>query len=192
MAWRPRWAALPALALLLAAPLAAAQRRETLIYSRFDIDPGEWRFFEFPSKEKDARLQVRFEVQSPQNSSGVRMVVLTESEFQKLRQNQPHKEIRSTAYRRESELRTTLAEPGGYAVVIDNRLEGRRKYRVEMEVNLITGPDPETLPVGYASPGKRRIVVTASLAGFLLILALSGQALWRAARRRGGEISIQV
>jgi hypothetical protein len=192
MASPARWAGGSVLVLLLAAPLAAAQRRETLIYSQFDIDPGEWRYFEFPSKEKDARLRVEYKVEAPPNSSGVRVAVVTESEFLKLRQNQPHKEIRSSAYRRQGELRTPLPDPGGYAVVIDNRLEGRRKYRVDLDVSLITGPDPETLPVGYISPERRRVVVTASIAGFLLILGLAGQALWRATRRRGREINFQV
>ena len=176
---------------LLAWPLLAAQRHETLIFSRFDIDPGEWRYFEFPSKEKDARLQVHFEIQSPRRSSGVRVAVLGERDFRQLRENRPHREISSTGYRKDGDLRTRLLEPGSYAVVIDNRMEGRRKYRVEMEVNLITGPDPETLPVEYASPRKRLIVVTTSIAGFLLILALSGKALWRAARRRR-EIRILI
>jgi len=40
----------------------AARRKETLIYSRFDVDPGEWRYFEFPSKAGEARLEVRFDV----------------------------------------------------------------------------------------------------------------------------------
>ena len=181
-----------ALIALLAGPLFAAQRRETLIFSRFDIDPGEWRYFEFPSKERDARLQVHFEVQSPQRSSGVRVAVLSERDFRQLRDNQAHSEISSTGYRKQGDLRTRLSEPGGYAVVFDNRMEGRRKYRVEMEVNLITGPDPESLPVEYASPRKRLIIVTTSIAGFLLILALSGKALWRATRSRGREIRILI
>ena len=164
-------------------PLAGAQRKETLIYSRFEIDPGEWRYFEFPSKEKDARLQVQVDLQAPKNAPGVRVAVMNEEEFRRFRAGQPHRAIASSAYRREGNLRTRLAEPGGYAVIIDNRLEGRRKSRVEMEVTLTTGPDPENLPVDYASPQKRLIVVSVSLAGFLLILVLSGRALWRATRQ---------
>ena len=167
---------------LAALPASAAQHKETLIYSKFDIDPGEWRYFEFPSKEKDARLRVQFEAQSHQKTSGVRVALQSEEEFRKFRENRPHREISASGYRRDGTLRANLAEPGDYVVVIDNRMEGRRKCRVEMEVTLTTGPDPETLPVEYASPRKRLIVVAASLAGFLAILALSGQALWRATR----------
>ena len=172
------------LLLVLAAwPLPGARRKETLIYSRFEIDPGEWRYFEFPSKEKDARLQVQVDLQAPKNAPGVRVAVMSEEEFRRFRASQPHRTIASSAYRREGNLRTRIPEPGGYVVIIDNRLEGRRKSRVEMEVTLTTGPDPENLPVDYASPRKRLIVVTVSLAGFLLILVLSGRALLRATRR---------
>ncbi len=169
--------------LLLVWPASAAQRRENLIYSKFDIDPGEWRYFEFPSKEKDARLSVQFEVQSPQSSSGVRIGVLAAEEFRRFRANQPNQALSASGYLKEGTLRTRLTQPGGYVVVIDNKMEGRRKYRVEMEVTLAYGPDPESLPVVYASPQKRLVLVSVSLAGFLLILALSGRALWRATRR---------
>ena len=162
----------------------AAQRRETLIYSRFDIDPGEWRYFEFPSKAADARLDVRFEVLSPKDSAGVRVAVQKEQDFRQFRENRPYAEISSSSYWKEGSLRTRLAEPGGYAVVIESRKESQRKCRVELEVSLTAGPDPESLPVSYASPRKRLIVVTVSLAGFLLILVLAGQALWRATRRQ--------
>ena len=69
-------------------------------------------------------------------------------------------------------------------VVIDTRREGGRKSRVWMEATLTTGPEPEELPVTYASPRKRRVVVAASLAGFLAIVATAGQALWQAVKRR--------
>ena len=172
------------LLLVLAAwPLPGAQRKETLIYSRFEIDPGEWRYFEFPSKENDARLQVQVDVRAPKNAPGVRVAVMNEEDFRRFRAGQPHREIASSAHRREGSLRIRLSDPAGYVVVIDNRLEGRRKSRVEMEVTLTTGPDPENLPVDYASPRKRLIVVTVSLACFLLILVLSGRALWGATRQ---------
>ncbi|MBI3666105.1 MAG: hypothetical protein HY236_07750 [Acidobacteria bacterium] len=172
-----------ALLALLVWPAAAAHRREFLIDSQFDIDPGESLYFEIPSKQPEARLEVQFEVQGPRGSRGIRVAVLSERELQNFREKQPHHEIISTAYRQEGILRTRLGEAGGYAVIVDNRLEARRKSRVRLEAVLTTGPDPETLPVTYASPEKRLIVVSVSLAGFLIIVALSGQALWRATRR---------
>jgi ABC-type spermidine/putrescine transport system permease subunit II len=69
-------------------------------------------------------------------------------------------------------------------VVIDNRGTSPRRRHVEMESVLVTGPEPETLPVQYLSSEKRAVVVVVSAAGFLLILALAGRALWRATRRR--------
>jgi len=177
----------PALRLALVALLAwaapAAQRKETLIYSRFDVDPGEWRYFEFPAKAGEARLDVRFEVLSPKNAPGVRVAVLREGEFRRFRDNQPHQQVRTTTYRREGSLRTRLEEPGGYVVLIDNRQGERRRCRVDLEVTLTTGPDPETLPVRYASPQKRLIVVAASLFGFGVITGWAGRALWRTSRR---------
>ncbi len=165
----------------LASTLAAAQHKETFTYN-FDLEPRETRYFEVTSKEKDARLRVQFEVQSPQNAAGVRVALLSAEQFQELREQRAHGEITSTAYLREGNLRTRLAEPGRYVVVIENQME-RRRCRLEMEVVLTTGPEPETLPATYASPQKRLIVVSASVAGFLLILALSARALWRATRK---------
>src|SRR5262249_193089 len=153
--------------------LAAAQHKETFTYN-FDLEPREMRYFEVTSKEKDARLKVQFEVQSSQNPAGVRVSLLSEEQFEQWRQQRPHGEITSTAYLREGNLRTRLAEPGRYAVVIENGLE-RRRCRLEMEVVLTTGPEPETLPATYASPQRRIIVVSASLAGFLVILVLSAR-----------------
>ncbi len=166
---------------LLAWALAAAQHKETFTYN-FDLEARETRYFEVTSKENDARLKVQFEVLSPQNAAGVRVALLSEEQFQQLREQKGHGELTSTAYLREGNLRTSLAEPGRYVVVIENAME-RRRCRLEMGVVLTTGPEPETLPVTYASPQKRLIVVGASVAGFLLILTLSARALWRATRR---------
>ena len=174
-------------ALLLAAlpgSLEAARRKETLIYSRFEVDPGEWRYFEFPSKVSEARLEVRFEVLSPKESPGVRVTVQKGAEFEKFREDQPHRDFRTTSYQRSGRLFTRLPETGDYVVIVDNRQEAKRRSRVDLEVSLTTGPDPETLPVTYASPHKRLIIIAASVAGFLLIVLLSGRALWRATRRR--------
>lgn len=162
---------------------AAAQHREELTYS-FDIDPGEWRYFEFPVKEKDARLEVQFEARTNHGSPGIRVAVMSQEEFQRFRGNQPHQEIGASDYRARGTLKARLAEPGQYVVVIDNREKSQRRRHVEMESVLVTGPDPETLPVEYLSPEKRAVVVMVSAAGFLLILALAGRALWRATRRR--------
>ncbi|HYM13003.1 MAG TPA: hypothetical protein VEU62_19850 [Bryobacterales bacterium] len=190
MRWRQaaHGAALAVLAILLAGgpaarAAAAAQHREELTYS-FDIDPGEWRYFEFPVKEKDARLEVRFEARGRRPSPGVRVAVMAEGEFRRFRDNQPHQEIGATRYRAEGMLQARLAEPGQYVVVIDNGEKSQRRRHVEMESVLVTGPAPETLPVQYLSPEKRAVVTGASAAGFLLILALAGRALWRATRRR--------
>ena len=173
-------------ALLLAAlapPASAARRKDTLIYSRFDIDAGEWRYFEFPAKSGEARLEVRFEVLSPKESQGVRITVLKEREFDKYRENQPHQDFQTTPYQRTGSLRTKLTDPGGYVVIVDNRQETKRHARVDLEVTLSTGPDPDSLPVAYASARKRWIVVTVSLAVFAAMLLVFGRALWRATRR---------
>ncbi len=170
--------------LLLAWTASAAARRESLIYSRFDIDPGEWRYFEFPAKENAARLEVRVEVLSPEKASGVRVRILTEAEFQQLRAQKPHQEVHATGYRRQARLRTRLGEAGGYVVVIDNPHAEREKSRVELDVMLTTGPDPQDLPVAYASPRKRLVVIGLSLIIFLAIAGWSGRALLRAARQR--------
>jgi hypothetical protein len=161
--------------------LRAAQHKETFNYS-FDVDPGDSRYFEMPTKEANARLHVEYEVQWPQRTRGVRVMVHSAGEFEKMRQNQAHQEIASLDYQKEGKLDIHLPSPGRYVVVIANRREARRRCRVEMDVTLTTGPEPETLPVSYASPQTRKIVITASLAGFALILVISGRALWRATR----------
>lgn len=169
-----------ALAALVSWPAAAAQRQETVIYSRFDLDSGERRRFDFPSKEHNARLDVRFEVLT-EDAPGVRVGVLREQAPLAAAEDARR---RPNAYQRDGRWRARLPQPGGYTVYIDRREDGRRKIRVELDVTVTTGPDPETLPVAYASPRKRRIVIAVSLAGFLLIAGWSGRALWRAAQRR--------
>ena len=167
----------------LAWPAQARQRREYLFSSRFDIDAGESRFFEFPSKEKGARLEVQFEAVSGRLSAGARVILLREREFRRFRAQQAYAEITSTEFAAEGSLRYRLEEPGNYALVMELPANSRRRNRVRLEVTLTTGPDPATLPASYASPRKRLVVVAASLTGFFLVLALSGRALLRAARR---------
>lgn len=166
----------------LAPPAAAARRKDTLNYS-FDIDPGEWRYFEFPSKSGEAWIEIRFDVLSPKDSRGVRVAIQREREFDKFRENQPHQNFQVTSYQRSGNLRSRLTESGGYVVIVDNRREAKRRARVYLEVIVTTGPDPESLPVAYASPRKRWIVVTISLAVFAAMLLVFGRALWRATRR---------
>jgi hypothetical protein len=166
--------------LALVAPAQAAQHQETLIYSRFEVDPGEWRYFEFPAKEAVARLDVRFEVESSREAGGVRVRLLRDREFERFRQNQPAESLGATNYRRRGRL-TAKLESGKYVVVVEGRPEGHRRSQVELDVKLLTGPDPETLPVAYASPRRRWVVVGVSLAAFALILGWAGGALWRAA-----------
>jgi len=187
MLWGGRCRRKPAVGLLLlflAAAASGAQRRESLIYTQFDVDPGEKRYFEFPAKQPDARLEILFEVLSPNSPATIRAMVLGEKDFQRLRENRPHRLIDGTTYRKQGSMRVRLGEAGGYAVVVDSGEHSRGKTRVEMRVTLTTGPDPETLPVRYASPRRRLAVVSVSLAGFLIILALSAQALRRATRWR--------
>jgi hypothetical protein len=164
-------------------PAPAARRKETLLYSRFDVDPGERRYFEFPSKVGEARLEVRFDVASPRDGPGIRATVLSATEYEKFRDRLPHEPLQATTYRRTGSLSVHLTQPGGYVVVVENQEEAKRRCRVDLEVTLTTGPDPESLPVAYASPRKRLIVVTVSLAGFAVIAGLAGRALWRATRR---------
>lgn len=171
------------LSLIRTAALHAAQHQESFNYS-FDVDPGEWRYFDMPTKESNARLRVQYEVQWPQRTRGVRVLVESEEQFERLRQNQPHQETASLPYQREGTIDVRLPSPGRYVVVIENGAETRRRCRVEMDVTLTTGPEPETLPVSYASHQTRLAVVMTSAAGFVLILVFSGRALWQATRRR--------
>ena len=173
--------ALPLMLLALTVTAPAAERQETLIYSRFEVDPGEWRYFEFPAKEAVARLDVRFEVDSSRDAGGVRVRLLRDREFERFRQKQPAEFLGATNYRRRGRL-TAKLEAGSYVVVVEGRPEGHRRSQVELDVKLLTGSDPETLPVSYASPRRRSVVVGISLAAFAVILAWAGGALWRAAR----------
>jgi len=170
------------LLMLLALPVAAstAQRQEALIYSRFEVDPGEWRYFEFPAKDPVARLEVRFEVESSRDAGTVRVRLLRDREFEHFRQHQSSESLGATNYRRRGRL-TAKLEPGSYVVVVEGPPEGHRRAQVELDVKLLTGPDPETLPVAYASPRRRWVVVGVSLAAFALIVGWAGGALWRAA-----------
>lgn len=168
--------------LTLPAPLRAAQHKETSSHS-FDVDPGEPRYFEMPAKEANARLHVQYQVQWPQKTRGVHVLVESEEQFQHFRKNRPHREIASLDYQKEGTLDVHLPSPGLYMVVVESA-EVRLRCRVEMDLTLTTGPEPETLPVSYVPPRTRLIVVSTSLAGFALILIFSGRALWRATRHR--------
>src|SRR5262245_38071958 len=147
----PRHASMAVLlltALSVAAP--AAQHKDTVIYSRFDVDPGEWRYFEFPSKDPEARLEVSFEVENGNRERAVRVRVLQDHQFARFRQNEPAEAIGASPYRRRGGLATRVLA-GNYVVLVESRQGNSAPSRVQLDVSLLGGPDPETLPVAYAS-----------------------------------------
>jgi hypothetical protein len=161
--------------------LLLVSERVLLMDDVYAIPPGDWRYVEVGLKQRAATVQCDFEVQS--GGSGVRVALVTRGELDRFRRGRSHDVLGTTNYERSGRLRVRVPGPGEYALVVDNRMEGRGRARVALRVFLDFAAQPpqqaRTLP-----PARRWLVVSASVLFFLAITWWAGRKLLAAWRTR--------
>ena len=163
------------LALVLA--LAAGPRVVPILDETVTVPAADWKAFEIPLRQRPARIDCGFEVES--GGSGVRLLLIERAELERMSAGQGYHTLAATAYQRSGGF-AYRAPPGDYVIVADNRMEGRGPAEVRLEVELVFdggGELPRTL-----SPERRAVVVGLSILFFGAVALFAGGPLWRAFR----------
>jgi hypothetical protein len=138
------------------------------------VPASQWRAVELKNVSLPARVDGVFSVTA--GGSGVRILLMTYLDLQKMRDGQPHSVIAATPYVRAGSISRILQQQERYVMVIDNRQE-----RAGAEVRVRVKADPETaqpLAPRYASPGRQIAVIAGGITFLLLAVAYSLQQ-WR-------------
>ncbi len=167
------------LALLLLLAAMAGDDRIGHMDETLEVAPDSWREVGLTLRQRAAEVDCHFEVVS--GRSGVRVALMHKQEAERLRARLPHRLILGTGFDREGTLRALLP-PGDYAVIIDNRLEGREPAQVHLVVTLAA--PPQASDVRELSRGRRITVIALSLGFFGAVALYAGRKIRRALRER--------
>ena len=139
------------------------------------VGAGQWKLLPFETPKERSRIVCEFMLMG--EGAGVRAALLTEESAAKLREGHLHGVLLSTGYAQKGTLRREL-DPGRYAILIDNRMEGRYGAEVWLRVAF----EPVKGPVGppsEASPQRRAAVIAVSTVFFLCVAAYTWRKLLR-------------
>jgi len=163
------------LALLL---LAAGSATVDLVDETFEIPPDEWRYVELSLKQEPVTVWCSFETLHPRRK--VRVALLRRGDLERMRADQPHGILASVPADR-GVLHHTIAAPGDFAVLVDNRAESGRATRVHLRVWLDFSR-PSEPHVRYVPATRRLVVVALSLSFFVATVVFSVRRLRRRTR----------
>jgi hypothetical protein len=163
-------AILPALALAAAAPPV---RSDVLIDADVSVSPSKVRPLEFDLSSAPARVLCKFLV--AEGRSGVRAVLLRRADVHLWLAGGANHVLASTGYAESGGFMFLIDQPGQYAVVLDNRVEGRDPALVHLQVLLLSGPGAGG-PVQSADPLRARLLVWGTI---LLFGLASAYGCWR-------------
>ncbi len=146
------------------------------------VPRGEWRTVSFSLRQRPAILECEFAVEA--GRSDVRVLLMSEEEFERFRDGDSHRALVETPYTRSGRFRQRIVRPGEFRVVVENRRETRGPAGVRLRVNLrflnqLTW-QPSTL-----SPWRKLVVISASLLFFVGLSFWCGRRLLAAVERRG-------
>jgi len=153
-----------------------------LVDDTYRIPAGDWRYVDVQLKQKVATIDCEF--QMAKGASGVRLAIVTVDDMRRFRKGDNHSTIAGTSYATTGRLRARLPMPGRYAVVIDNRMEGRGPATVRLRVALDFSE--AAAQARELTPERRWTVIAISLLVFFAIAVYSARKLRRAMASRPG------
>lgn len=157
--------------------LLAASARVELVDETFEIPPAEWRYVDLNLKQEPATVWCHFE--SLTGGQAVRVALLRREDLERMRQDRAHGMLAATRPAQSGTLRHTVATPGEFAVLVDNREGAAARVHLRVWLDFSRTSEPH---VRYASPQRRAVVVTLSLGVFGAIVLYSVRKLRRAGR----------
>jgi hypothetical protein len=167
------------LALLLL--LAAVPDRVPVVEETIVVPAGDWRAIDLTLQQRPAIVECAFRV--VRGKSGVRLALIPRDDLEHLQGGESHHVIAATAFERSGALRVRPPALGEYALVVDNRMEGRTPAQVKLDVWLDFGALSE-MPVRTLSTQRRIAVIAVTLVLFGAVAVFAGRRLQRAVRLR--------
>jgi hypothetical protein len=153
--------------------LLVASSSVDLVDETYRIPANEWRYVELSMRQRPALLTAS--IRAREGSGGVRVALLRSDDLERLRSDRAHGVLAVTGPGNPGRLQFYLRDPGGYAVVLDNR-DGDVPATVHLRVWLDFGWQPGPA-VTLLSPGRQFTVIAISFAVFFGIVSLSARRL---------------
>lgn len=169
---------LPAFALAAPAPPV---RSDVLIDEEVSVSPAKVRPLEFDLSSANARVFCKFHL--VEGRSGVRAVLLKRDDVRAWLAGHAHDSLASTNFAESGGFMFLIPDPGAYAILLDNRLEGRAAAVVHLQVKLLSDAGAAG-PVQFPAPLRARLLVWASILLFGLASSYAGWRLKLALARR--------
>ncbi len=161
--------------------LTGQARGVTLMDDVVTIPGGQWRSVPIQLKQQSGVVRCSFRL--IHGSAGVRAVILTRDQANRLREEAAHSVLAGTGYAREAEFVVPVMAPGEYELVIDNNLDRRDAAELHLSVALAFG-DSQALRVRNVEPEKRALILWLSGCYLAAMAWFSGLRLRRAWAKR--------
>jgi hypothetical protein len=160
--------------------LLAASTSVDLVDEVYQIPSEGWFCVPIDLRQQPALVAGGFHVEA--GSQNVRLILVTQTEFQRLRNDLPHGLLAVTATGRSGAFRYRVRHTGDYVLVVDNRSNKQVPTTVRLRVALDfahpTGPEFTLL-----SSQRQLTVIVLSFAFFFAAVTYSARKLLRAAKR---------
>ncbi|MCX6623136.1 MAG: hypothetical protein NTY38_19125 [Acidobacteria bacterium] len=149
--------------------LLLASTQVAIIDDVVRVPPSEWRMLDVLLRQQAATVQLSYKV--AQGRSGVRVALMERSEVDRMRSGKSFRTVAGTSYNSSFTFRATVPRPGDYAILVDNRMEGRDTAEVHLQVSLLFTQSGAVgaFPVRRVPPGKRAVIILISLAFFTAV-----------------------
>lgn len=162
---------------------AAAPQRDAAANATIEVPAGRWAWIDVPVRSTPAHVDCRYSVES--GGSGVRVTLLARSDLDRFRAGEAHRVIAGAPYARTGAIRHAVPE-GDYAIVVDNRLEGRTPARVHLVVTVVY-PRVQHVEVRVPSGGRKAAAIGLSALFLAGVWLFAGRRVLRAYRERPPE-----
>jgi hypothetical protein len=140
--------------------------RVVIIDNDIEVPAGKSHAHEFDMRHHIGTVDCSFKVLS--SGAGVRVMLMTKPELEKLNQGTAYSALEATSYVRDGRFSHRVKARGEYAVVLDNRFEGRGPARVHLKIEVDHSAYPAVTP-RYAPKSTRMTVIILSTLFFLAV-----------------------
>ncbi len=145
----------------------------------YQVPPGKWLAVPLPPVTALSRVRCEYTLLS--GGAGVRAVLVPQKDAPNFEKG--HHVYGTTGFEQRGRV-VYEATPGRYALVLDNRLEGR--YWAEVFVRVSIAPPPEPPLPRYVSPRRRAVIIALSFVFLAGVCSYAGRKLRHAMARRTG------
>ncbi len=151
-----------------------------LVNQVYTIPADEWRYLDLGIGQRPTLVEAEYQVTA--GSERVRLAVMRRDDLEHLREGLPHGVVEATEPGRSGKLTCELRPPGGYVLVVDNRIGDDRAAVVHLRIRVSFAPAAGAIPERL-SPQRRLTVILVSFAAFFAIVTWSGRKLLPQVRR---------